>query len=761
MRKTIFKTVVPLLFVALFCLTVVSRSANAQIAIPGEGIINTVAGDGAGGYTGNGGAATSAELYGPSGVAVDSAGNIYIADYFNNRIRKVTASTGDISTVAGDGTGGYSGDGGEATSAELDNPFAVALDSAGNIYIGDSDNNRIRKVTVSTGIISTVAGDGAAGYSGNGGKATSAELNAPGGVAVDSAGNIYIADVLNNRIRKVTVSTGDISTVAGDGTRGYSGDGGAATSAELFWPSGVTLDSAGNIYIADADNMRVRVVNTGTAQITIATVVIPAGDIATVAGDGTGGYSGDGGVAISAKIDDPAGVAVDGAGNIYIADRDNYRIREVTASTGFISTVAGDGTPGYSGDGGNATSAELSYADGVAVDSYGNIYIADSSNQRIRAVGVAPSGFVNPKYIVVGVTYAPPGPSSFVQYTGTTSVGNTTTINSSFSNDVGFSVSVKAGISGWGVGGGVTGTSSTDYTQGSSSSTTTTISKLTSLAYKTAGTGNAFSPVDSDYDTIWLWLNPVVLLSYTPATSKTVAGIVWNGYGYDTNDPSGKDQPDVYPVQVGWLNGHFGNSPSIDTILARGWVTTYEPTMIWAAGTGPGLTTTDITNIIAADPLTNSGYTELNSFPSTTTDGRFTIEQGPNNPNPIPYEQAGPGNGGGTTTMYGTTQTDTQSVATGTSSTFKQAFGLQEVFSGTPFGIGLTVTLNQTDTLIWTNSWLNTLTTTTTLQDSLSVTGPNCPAPPPGPCNPVYAGPGQFLLYQDNQYGTFLFFPAN
>jgi hypothetical protein len=379
------------------------------------------------------------------------------------------------------------------------------------------------------------------------------------------------------------------------------------------------------------------------------------------------------------------------------------------------------------------------------------------TSATITEVPVSVTGFINPKYIVVGVTYAPPGPSSFVQYTGTTSVGNTTTIANSFANDVGFSVSVKASIQGWGAGGSVTGTSSTDYTQGSNSSTTTTFSKLTSLAYKTAGTGSAFSPVDSDYDTIWLWLNPVVLLTYTPATSKTIAGIQWNGYGYDTTDPSGKDQPYVYPVLVGWLNGHFGNSPSINAILARSWVT---PGMVWAAGQGPGITSTDIANIIAADPLTGT-YTLLDSFPSTTSDGRFTIMPGTNSPNPIAYTQAGPGNGGGLTTTYSTTQTDTKSVAQGTSHTFKQAFGMQEVFSGKVFGIGLTTTLNQTDTLTWTHSWLNTLTTTTTLEDALSVTGPNCPAPPPGPCSPVYAGPVQFLLYQDNQFGTFLFYPAN
>jgi hypothetical protein len=185
----------------------------------------------------------------------------------------------------------------------------------------------------------------------------------------------------------------------------------------------------------------------------------------------------------------------------------------------------------------------------------GNAYVS------VDSCSPGTQGFINPKYVVVGVTYAPPGSSSYVQYTGTNSVGNTTTISSSFSNDVGFSVSVQntVGIQGWGPTGTVNGTSSTDYTQGSSNSTTTTLSKLTSLSYKTSGTGNAFSPMDSDYDMIWLWLNPVVLLTYTPATSGTTAGIQWNGYGYDTNDPSGTQQPDVYPVLAGYLNGDFGN----------------------------------------------------------------------------------------------------------------------------------------------------------------------------------------------------------
>jgi sugar lactone lactonase YvrE len=336
---------------------------------PGSGFIITVAGNGTLGYSGDSGAATSAELYDPSGVAVDSLGNIYIADMYNHRIRKVSTS-GIITTVAGNGTYGYSGNGGAATSAELYDPSSVAVDSSGNIFIADSNNHSIRKVSTS-GIITTVAGNGTYGYSGDSGAATSAELYDPSGVAVDSSGNIYIADVSNQRVRKVDTS-GIITTVAGNGAYGYSGDSSAATSAELFYPRGVAVDSSGNIYIADLNNHRIRKVST-------------SGIITTVAGNGTYGYSGDSGAATSAELYNPSGVAVDSSGNIYIADVSNQRVRKVDTS-GIITTVAGNGTYGYSGDSGAATSAELNGPYGVAVDSSGNIFIADLNNNRIRKV---------------------------------------------------------------------------------------------------------------------------------------------------------------------------------------------------------------------------------------------------------------------------------------------------------------------------------------------------------------------------------------
>jgi trimeric autotransporter adhesin len=271
--------------------------------------------------------------------------------------------------------------------------------SAGNLYIADLGNSRIREVAAGTGIITTVAGNNTSGYSGDGEAATSAELNRPYGVAVDRAGNLYIADLSNNRIREVTASTGIITTVAGNGTFGYNGDGGAAASAELSSPTGVAVDSAGNLYIADSGNNRVREVAVGTGIIT------------TVVGNGTEGYNGDGGLATSAELNDPAGVAVDSAGNLYISDTDNVVIRKVTASTGIINTVADNGTDSYSGDGGAATSAALSYPLGLALDNVGNLYFADANNNVVREVEVTTaSTLIFPTATKMGSTDTTDGP---------------------------------------------------------------------------------------------------------------------------------------------------------------------------------------------------------------------------------------------------------------------------------------------------------------------------------------------------------------
>jgi hypothetical protein len=352
-----------------------------------NGIITTVAGNGKSGYLGDRGAATNAELSYPSGVAVDDIGSLFIADCYNNVIRKVSTN-GIINTVAGNGygagtaQGGYSGDGGAATNAELFYPSGVAVDTAGNLFIADSENNVIRKVGTN-GIITTVAGNGKGGYLGDGGAATNAELTQPADVAVDATGNLFIADCHNNVIRKVGTN-GIITTVAGNGKGGYLGDGGAATNAEFDNPNGVAVDTSGNLFIADWGNSVIRKVGTN-------------GIINTVAGNGycagpiCGGYSGDGGAATNAELFWPSGVAVEDTGSLFIADSYNNVIRKV-GTNGIINTVAGNGDGagtgygGYSGDGGAATNAELFYPSGVAVDTTGNLFIADSENDVIRKV---------------------------------------------------------------------------------------------------------------------------------------------------------------------------------------------------------------------------------------------------------------------------------------------------------------------------------------------------------------------------------------
>lgn len=364
--------------------TLSSGNATIQANFALVGTIFTVVGNGTAGFLGDGGTATSAELNQPYNVAVDSSGNLYIADQSNFRIRKMTASTGLVSTIAGNGIAGYTGDGGAATSAEISTyVYGIAADSSGNTYFSDFAHHIIRKVTALTGLISTIVGTGTPGSTGDGGAATAAEIYQPYNVAVDASGNIFIADESTSSVRKVTASTGFISTVAGNGSSTYSGDGGPATAAGLVNPTGVAIDSANNIFIADETNSRVRKVTSST------------GFISTVAGNGTDGYSGDGAAATSGEFYNPSGVAVDSAGNLYVVDVSNERIRKVSASTGFISTVAGTGVGGYSGDGGPATSAMLNTPYSIAIDAFGNLYFADTGNNRIRKV-VGSGGGVGP-----------------------------------------------------------------------------------------------------------------------------------------------------------------------------------------------------------------------------------------------------------------------------------------------------------------------------------------------------------------------------
>ena len=397
-----------------------------------DGKITTVAGSGERGFSGDGGPAVRASLAEPEGIAFDSQGNLYIADGFNHRVRRVSPD-GVITTIAGNGQRAFSGDGGPAREASLAGPKGLGFDAAGNLYIADAENDRIRRVDAN-GNIATVAGGGEevaesgmiaaaaltaphavafdsagnlyiadayrdrilrvaqdgtyvvfagrpdTGFSGDGGPATQATLNLPVGLAIDAEGAVHIADMYNYRVRRVF--DGTITTIAGNGRAGFYGDDGPANLAQLNTPFGLAIDPSGNLYVADLGNNRVRKIS-------------PSGQITTVAGTGEKGSQGDGRQALAAQLSAPRNVAADAGGNLYISEFEGHRVRKVTPD-GRITTHAGTGVAGYGGDGGPAVIAQLAFPAGLALDVGGNLYIADSSNRLIRRVspaGVILTGF--------------------------------------------------------------------------------------------------------------------------------------------------------------------------------------------------------------------------------------------------------------------------------------------------------------------------------------------------------------------------------
>ena len=382
MKKNSFTKILMSVLVFTFCLF---GFVLPSVAAPG--IISTVVGTGKPGSSGDGGKATQAKLDTPTGVFVDSEDNLFIADKRNNLIRRVDGQTGIITAIVGTGGRGFSGDGEKAIQAKLNNPLGVFVDSEGNLFIADSGNARIRRVDSQTDVITTVAGTNASGFSGDGGKAIQAELNWPAGILVDPEGNLFILDRRNNRIRRVDAQTGIITTVVGTGEAGFLGDGGKATQARLYNPSGFFMDSEGNLFIADEYNHRIRRIDGQTDIIT------------TVAGTGEADFFGDGGKATQARLGNPTSVFVDSENNLFIADSDNVRIRRVDSQTDIITTVVGSGGAGFSGDGEEAIQASLNWPTGIFVDSKGNLFIADLYNHCIRFV----ENIAVPTTLAVGV----------------------------------------------------------------------------------------------------------------------------------------------------------------------------------------------------------------------------------------------------------------------------------------------------------------------------------------------------------------------
>jgi len=378
--------------------------------------ITTIAGTGVGGYSGDGGAATAAEIYGPWGVIAVNAGSIYFADGANFRVRKISP-LGIITTVAGNGSNACTGDGTPATAASFRDPLFIAFDNASNLYIGDPVCECVRKVDATSGIITNYAGDGFSGsFSyGDGGPATAAEFSFLSGIAFDNANNLYISDQDDYCIRYVDYTSGNISTVAGTNILGFSGDGGPATVAELYNPIGVYVDhTTGNVYFSDSYNNRIRKINT-------------SGIISTVVGNGTLGYSGDGGLATSAEINRPFYVVTDNAGELFFGDTYNSVIRKVNTS-GIIETISGNGTAGYAGDGGPATSASVKFdmPEGIALDCPGNIYISDENNNRLRMI-------TNPNHAPMFVS----APRGYIYLCGVTSAFSIDTILKALDIDTG------------------------------------------------------------------------------------------------------------------------------------------------------------------------------------------------------------------------------------------------------------------------------------------------------------------------------------
>jgi len=547
--------------------------------------------------------ATTVPLALPGGVAYDSAGNLYIAATNDHVIRKVDA-LGTITTVAGTGDQGFAGDGGQATAALLDSPVGVAVDANKNIFIADSHNNRIREVMAATGVIQTIAGTGAAGFGGDNGAATAALLNYPTALAMDAAGNLYIADTNNHRIRKITGTT--ITTVAGNGEQIFAGDGGAATAAGLDSPNGVGVDTNNNIYIGDTHNQRVRMVTASSGIIT------------TIAGTGAKSYGGDGSAAASGVLARPRGVQVAANGTILIADSDNNRIRSITGGT--IQTVAGNGVQGFAGDTAAATAANLDTPRAVTANAQSNAVLADTNNFRVRLVngsgiiqtiaGLAPA---NTQSLTLtgsasSVVYGSGSLVATYAFNGNTATGNVTfyDVTGATPAAIGSPVALAANQATLNTGTLTAGTHSVEAVYAGDGNNAATTSGVFVLQVTPLAITATATPVSIAYG--------VAIPTLTGSLNGVLAQDTGNVTGVFTSTAVALSPPGLYPISVALTGSAAANytvtlTAAASLTITKALVTVSAPPVSRAYGLANPTLTTSAVGFIAADGITTSAST--------------------------------------------------------------------------------------------------------------------------------------------------------